>query len=214
MDNNLKTKKVPQATVARLPIYMRCLSEMLGRDCRLVSSDQLAAAAGTNAAQVRKDFSYLGEFGTRGVGYDTEHLTFHIGRFLGLGRERKIAIVGAGNLGSALTNYRGFHEKSFKVVLVFDRDLRKIGKKVGQHTVHNVADLPAVVRKKGGIDIGVITTPAAEAQRAADLLVSANVKGILNFAPTSVEVPPDVQVRQVDLSVELQIMCFHLSDYK
>ena len=161
-----------------------------------------------NAAKVRKDLSYIGTYGTRGVGYDVEQLIYQISRELGLTDELSVAIIGFGNLGRALANYKGFAERGFNVAAVFDLDRSKIGEKVGGVKVRPIGDLPKVAAS-GAISIGIIATPAGSAQEVADLLVSSGVKAILNFAPAVLSVPEDVSLRKVDLSIELQILSFY-----
>ncbi|MDI6891788.1 MAG: redox-sensing transcriptional repressor Rex [Actinomycetota bacterium] len=207
----MKKQQIPPTTVTRLPIYLRCLSKLSHRGIRIIPSHDLAELAGTSAAQLRKDLSCFGEFGTRGVGYDVDHLSHHLFKFLGLTRERKVAIVGLGKLGSALLRYSGFREKGFLVVAIFDRDSKKVGRRRDGLVVCDVSSLPEEVKRLGGVDIGIITTPASAAQEVADKLVSAGVKAILNFAPVSLDVPSDVFLREVDLSVELQILSFYLA---
>lgn len=204
----MKRERIPKATVARLPLYLRSLSELAEKGVPVVSSYELAELAGGNAAQLRKDLSYFGEFGTRGVGYDVNHLLYQISKFLGLTRERNVAIVGMGKLGPALLAYRGFREKGFKVVAVFDNDMRKIGKKIDGLEIQDVDFLEREVKDKN-IDIGIITTPALAAQHIVNKLMAAGVKAILNFAPATIIVPPEIILRQVDLAVELQILSFH-----
>ncbi|MCL4500181.1 MAG: redox-sensing transcriptional repressor Rex, partial [Chloroflexi bacterium] len=206
----MKKAKLPQTTVARLPVYLRSLVFLAGRGVQIVSSEELAQLAGTNAAQLRKDLSYLGEFGTRGVGYDVDQLINEVSKWLGLLRDRTVVIVGMGRLGGALVGYNGFTEKGFKIISVFDQDPSKIGKEVADMVVRHVSELTTIVSQNGGVDIGIIATPGAAAQAVADLLVRSGVRGILNFAPITIEVPDDVFVRQVDLSVELQILSYHL----
>jgi redox-sensing transcriptional repressor len=206
----MKTRKVPQTTIARLPLYLRCLIDAQKRQVLVISSQELSELAGGNAAQVRKDLSYLGEFGTRGIGYEVDQLILHISRILGLTRPRNVAIVGMGRLGPALLGYQGFSEKGFNVVAVFDRDPDRIGQRSGDLVVQDSSEIAEAVGKLG-IEIAIITTPASVAQKVADALVEAGVKAILNFAPTHIEVPETVNVRQVDLSVELQILTFHLA---
>jgi redox-sensing transcriptional repressor len=206
----MKRAKLPQTTIARLPIYLRSLVHLAKRGVQIISSEGLAQLAGTNAAQLRKDLSYLGEFGTRGVGYSVDQLINEISKWLGLIRDRTVAVVGIGRLGSALVGYHGFTEKGFKIVAVFDRDSKKVGTKIGGLTIEHIANLNKVVKRNGSIDIGIIATPASSAQAVADKLVQAGVKAILNFAPTHVEAPPEITVRQVDLAVELQILSYHL----
>lgn len=200
-------RRIPEATVNRLPLYLRVLGEAAPR-AGTISSEELAARAGVNAAQVRKDLSFLGSYGTRGVGYDVEFLLRQINRQLGLEGDQRVAIIGAGNLGQALASYGGFPSRGFHVVATFDADPAKVGATVGSTVVEPVSRLSAVVREKE-VDIAVITTPAAAAQAVADTLAEAGVACILNFAPTTVVVPPHVALRQVDLGFELQILSFY-----
>lgn len=202
-------RRIPEATVARLPLYYRVLLELAERAVATVSSDQLAEGAGVNAAKVRKDLSYLGSFGTRGVGYDVDYLLHEIARELGLTQDWPVAIVGAGNLGLALANYGGLSARGFRVVALLDRDPAKVGRKVGADlVVESVDDLPEIVADRH-IAIAIIATPAEAAQETADRLVAAGVRSILNFAPSVVQVPPGVMLRKVDLSSELQILTFY-----
>jgi redox-sensing transcriptional repressor len=173
-----------------------------------VSSERLAEMAGVNAAKVRKDFSYLGSYGTRGVGYDVEYLLFQISRELGLTQDWPVVIVGIGNLGAALANYRGFSARGFRTVALVDADPAKCGKEVGGLVVEPLPDLPRIVAERD-VAIGIIATPASAAQEVAELLVTAGVTSVLNFAPTVIAVPPGVSLRKVDLSIELQILSFY-----
>jgi len=202
------SRRIPDATVARLPLYYRALLGLAEIEVDTVSSDELAMLAGVSAAKLRKDLSYLGSYGTRGVGYDVAFLLRQIGKELGLGRSWSVAIVGVGNLGSALANYRGFAQRGFEVAALFDADPAKVGQMVGGLEVRSVDDLEKVCSAQS-IDIGIIATPAAAAQEIADRLVSAGVKSILNFAPVEVRVPSDVVIRKVDVAVELQIIAFY-----
>ena len=199
---------IPAATVSRLPVYLRCLDD-IPQSATTCSSEQLAAIAGVNSAQVRKDLSYLGSHGVRGVGYQIDALKTQIGRALGLTRRYPVAIIGAGNLGSALCNYDGFSGWGFEVVALLDVDPNKIGRTIGGVRVEALAELEHVVAKRG-VAIGIVATPAAVAQEVADRLGAAGVTSILNFAPTVLQVPAGVEVRRVDLSTELQILSFHL----
>ncbi len=199
---------VPDATVARLPGYLRALRALADGGCSTVSSEALATAAGVGSAQLRKDLSHLGSYGTRGVGYDVAELVFHIGRALGLGRSWPVVLVGVGNLGHALAGYGGFDVRGFSIAALFDVDATRIGERVGEQLVRHLDELDAVVGEFG-VCIGVIATPAAAAQDVCDRLVAAGVTSILNFAPTLLRVPAQVDVRKVDLSNELQILCFH-----
>jgi redox-sensing transcriptional repressor len=201
-------RRIPEATVSRLPLYLRVLREFSAEHTLTISSDALAARAGVNAAQVRKDLSYLGSYGTRGVGYDVAYLVRQINRRLGLDADRRVAIVGAGNLGHALASYSGFPARGFEVVAAFDSDPAKVGSRLGQVEVTDVASIQRVVREKN-VEIAIITTPASAAQSVVDEVVGAGVASILNFAPARVAVPPNVKIRQVDLGVELQILSFY-----
>jgi redox-sensing transcriptional repressor len=202
-------RRIPEATVARLPLYLRALSEDLDRrPGATISSEMLANRAGVNAAQVRKDLSHLGNYGVRGVGYEVAYLVTQIRRELGLDVDRRVAIVGVGNLGRALANYGGFPERRFRIVAAFDSDPAKVGEVLGDTVVRRAEELVEVVRAEG-VAIGVITTPAQFAQSVTDRLVKAGVTSILNFAPTVLAVPKGVSLRQVDLGVELQILSFY-----
>ncbi len=200
-------RRIPEATVSRLPLYLRVLNEANG-SVQTISSEVLALRAGVNAAQVRKDLSYLGSYGTRGVGYEVGYLVRQINRRLGLDGERHVVIVGAGNLGQALASYGGFPGRGFQVVAAFDADPAKFGRVVGPTRVEPVSSLAEVLRQRAA-DIAVITTPAPAAQAVADVLVEAGIRSILNFAPTTVVVPDHVALRQVDLGIELQILSFY-----
>lgn len=203
-----RLKPIPEATVARLPVYLRVLQELANQDIQTVSSEQLAEAAGVNPPKVRKDLSYLGSYGTRGVGYDVEYLVYQISRELGLTKDWPVAIVGVGNLGQALAGYKGFEARGFEVAALFDKDPERVGEEVGPFTVEHVDDLEASLSKKG-IAIAIIATPAHAAQETAERLVAAGVRSILNFAPAVLTVPDGIRVRQVDLSVELQILAYY-----
>jgi redox-sensing transcriptional repressor len=200
-------RRIPEATVARLPVYLRSLLEIAG-DATTVSSERLAELAGVNAAKVRKDLSYLGSYGTRGVGYDVEYLLFQMSRELGLNQHWPVVIVGIGNLGHALANYGGFGASGFHVVALVDSDPDKVGQVVAGIEIQPMDDLPAIARAHE-VAIGIIATPAHAAQDVAELLVEAGVTSILNFAPAVLTVPDGVSMRKVDLAVELQILSFH-----
>jgi redox-sensing transcriptional repressor len=178
-----------------------------------VSSEQLAELAGVNAAKVRKDLSYLGSYGTRGVGYDVDELVGEIARELGLTHDWPVAIVGLGNLGHALANYRGFGARGFRIVAVVDSDPAKVGKKVASLAIEPLESLATIVAARD-VAIGVIATPAAAAQEVADRLVEAGVGSILNFAPAVVTVPEGVSMRKVDLATELQILSFYQQQHR
>ena len=189
-------------------MYLRTLLEVQAEALTTISSERLAELAGVNAAKVRKDLSYLGSYGTRGVGYDVDHLLVQMSRELGLTRDWPVAIVGVGNLGAALANYGGFGDRGFPVAALVDADPAKVGTMLGDHKIRHLDDLPALVEELG-ISIGIIATPAVGAQEVADRLVAAGVTSILNFAPAVVTVPAHAQLRKVDLALELQVLSFY-----
>src|SRR5687767_317563 len=205
---NRPRRRIPEATVARLPVYLRSLLEVAADGQTTISSERLAEMAGVNAAKVRKDLSYLGSYGTRGVGYDIEYLLYQITRELGLTQDWPVAIVGVGNLGRALASYKGFSERGFRIAALFDIDEAVVGTKIDDMKVHHLDDLKTVVNE-AGISIGIVATPPMSAQEVAEHLVDAGIKSILNFAPAVVNMPPDVNIRKVDLSTELQILSFY-----
>ncbi len=206
---NVDRRDVPAVTVPRLALYLRKLRELRARGVERVSSKDLAALIDLNAAQIRKDFSYFGEFGTRGVGYEVESLVEVITRSLGLHRTWNVVIVGAGPLGTALARYRGFGEQGFRLAAMFDSSATVIGASYGEGRVRSVVDLEEYCAAER-VDIAVVTVPASEAQATIERLVAAGVRAILNFAPVRVHTPDDVLVRQVDLSSELMALSFHL----
>ena len=201
--------RIPDATVARLPLYLRGLEAAPVGVGATVSSDELADLAGVNAAKVRKDLSYLGTYGTRGVGYDADFLRFQISRALGVANTWPVVVCGMGNLGRALANHTGFKDRGFPVVAATDSDPAKIGTEIDGVPVHEPKELGELVARHG-VAVGVIATPGDAAQGAADALVQAGVRSIMSFAPTVLAVPPEVEVRAVDLAAELQILGFHL----
>lgn len=204
----VRDRSIPEATVGRLPVYLRVLVDLAEAGGGTVSSDELAEAAGVNSAKVRKDLSHLGSYGTRGVGYDVAYLIHQIRRELGLTQDWAIVIVGIGNLGQALANYGGFAERGFRVAALVDTDPARVGERIGDLRVRHADELPRIVEDLD-VAIGVIATPAAAAQEVADRLVDAGVRSVLNFAPAMIAVPPGVSVRKVDLAVELQILAFY-----
>ncbi len=207
-DVNRPPRRIPDATVARLPVYHRCLLELREAGAATVSSEALAEQSGVTASKVRKDLSYLGTYGTRGVGYDVENLVRQIGRELGLTGNWPIVIVGIGNLGRALAAYGGFTARGFRIVGLLDDDPAKHGSRVGDHLVRPTSALAEVVAGDTSV-IGVIAVPAAAAQDVADAMVRAGITSILSFSPTVLAAPPGVAVRVVDLASELQILTFH-----
>jgi redox-sensing transcriptional repressor len=207
-DRPRQVRKIPEATVARLPLYLRSLLEVTDEGTPTISSERLAELSGVNAAKVRKDLSYLGSYGTRGVGYDVEYLLFQMSRELGLTHDWPVVIVGLGNLGHALANYAGFRDRGFPVAALVDADPKVVGTSINGVTVRHVDELPDVAAATP-IAIGIIATPASAAQAVAEKLIEAGVSSILNFAPTILSVPDNVSLRKVDLAVELQILSFY-----
>jgi len=201
-------KGIPDATVARLPVYLRVLNQLAEQHTDTVSSGALAEAAGVNSAQLRKDLSYLGSYGTRGVGYDVDFLRRQIGREVGSANEWPVIIVGLGNLGTALANYSGFYSRGFRVVALVDPSPQLIGVRIHGLAISDLSDLEQVVAETRAA-IAVIATPAEAAQEVADRLVYLGVTSILNFAATVLAVPDGVNVRKVDLGQELRILAFH-----
>jgi redox-sensing transcriptional repressor len=198
---------VSEPTVRRLSHYYRVLEEVAAEGKRMISSHLLAEREGITSAQVRKDLSYFGSFGRRGLGYNVEHLRAEIRGILGLDRRWRVAVVGAGHIGSALLAYRGFGLQGFDVVAVFDASPDRIGTTLGHLTVRDIGTLSP----EDVVDMGVIATPARAAQEVADALVTAGVRGILNFAPRKLRVPHGVSVRDVDMTMEFESLSFSLS---
>ncbi len=201
-------RQIPEASVARLPVYLRSLVDLAERGTHTVSSEALARAAGVNSAKIRKDLSYLGSYGTRGVGYDVEYLISQISRELGLTQDWAVVLVGAGNLGQALAGYGGFANRGFRIAAVVDADPQKVGRPVAGLTVTHMDEIERVV-KEDDISIAILAVPAHAAQDVTDAVVAAGVTSILNFAPAVLKVPPHVSLRKVDLSIELQILSFY-----
>ncbi|MGH3443546.1 MAG: redox-sensing transcriptional repressor Rex [Nitriliruptorales bacterium] len=200
--------EVPAATVARLPRYLRALTDLDDAGVATVSSRDLGRAAGVNPAQVRKDLSFFGSYGTRGVGYRVDDLSSHVSRVLGLTQDWNVVLVGVGNLGRALASYRGFGERGFAIVALLDADAATVGRTVAGHVVEPIDDLDAIVADRG-VSIAVLTVPVEAAQGVAERLVEAGITSILNFAPTHLDVPQHIVVRRVDLSTELGILAYH-----
>jgi redox-sensing transcriptional repressor len=203
-------RSIPEASVARLAVYLRMLGELGERGTETVSSDELAAATGVNPAKLRKDLSYIGSYGIRGVGYEVGALVHQLERTLGLNHRQSVALVGIGNLGHALAGYSGFGGRGFPVTAMFDVDPDLVGIHINGILVEHVRSIPTVCAGRG-VTIGMIATPAQAAQEVCDLLVEAGVRCILNFAPVVLQVPEEVEVRKVDLAVELQVLAFHVA---
>jgi len=200
--------RIPERTITRLSIYLRCLEEVLADGTTAVSSHQLAERFGLNSAQVRKDLAYFGQFGIRGLGYYTGELKQNLERILGLDQEWEVALVGVGNLGSALLNYRGFQQRGFRIAVVFDNDPEKVGRRIGRIPVIHAEKIVSMLSRRG-IRMAVIAVPASAAQAVADRLVAAGVNAILNFAPVQLAVPKRVKALNVDLSVMLKTLSFY-----
>jgi len=205
----LKTLKIPEATIMRLSVYSRYLAEIDRKGIITISSGDIAEGVGVSPAQVRKDLAYFGEFGIRGVGYNVKDLHRNILRILGLSTEWSVSLVGLGNLGLALSTYRGFKERGFTITSIFDNDPQKIGMVIDGVEVMPVERIEEIVSQRH-TQIGAITVPASSAQSIADKLVKSGVKAILNFAPVVLNVPPEVELRNVDLSVNLEVLTFNL----
>lgn len=201
-------RDIPEATVARLPVYLRALVTLAEDGTTTCSSEELARAAGVNSAKLRKDLSHLGSYGTRGVGYDVAYLRYQIAREIGVTQDWPVVIVGIGNLGHALANYSGFRSRGFRVVALLDADPERHGETVAGVAVRPFDDLESIVAEQG-VAIGVIATPALAAQAVCDRMVGSGIRSVLNFAPTVLSVPDGVDVRKVDLSIELQILAYH-----
>jgi len=206
---SLKTLKIPEATIIRLSVYSRYLSQLDKKGITNISSGKIAEGVGGSPAQVRKDLAYFGEFGTRGVGYNVKDLNQHIVRILGLNKSWKVIIVGAGNLGSALTQYKGFKERGFEVIGVFDNDINKVGLTLNGIPINPINKLKDIVKEEK-VDIGIIAVPSPFAQDVADSMVESGIRAILNFAPIVISVPVEVELRNVDLAVNLEILTFNM----
>ncbi len=206
----MQTRKIPDATVTRVSQYSKYLERLDYIGVDTVSSSELAEGVGVNSAQVRKDLSYFGEFGTRGIGYNVKDLLNYTLKILGLNRKWPLVLVGAGNVGQALCSFKGFNERGFSIVGVFDNDLTKIGKRVGKVEVLPVEKLPEVI-KKHEIKVGIIAVPAQAAQGVADLMIKSGLQAILNFARVTLSIPENIKVKNVDLSVKLEMLTFDLA---
>jgi redox-sensing transcriptional repressor len=204
-------RKIADSTVRRLSLYLRFLEEFEDQGIATVSSDALALRGGTTSAQVRKDLSFFGSFGKRGLGYAVPELAGRLREILGLGRKYRVILLGAGKIGSALVQYRGFQKRGFEIVEIFDVDPAKIGKRWNGVEVSDVASLEAKIREQG-IDIAVLVTPAEVAQELADRIVKLGIKAVLNFAPVQLAVPEDVAVKNVNLALELEALSYALTN--
>lgn len=203
-------EQLPDQTINRLPVYRCCLTQARKVGIAVINSLQLAQMAGTNAAQVRKDLSYLGELGKRGIGYDVDGLIRHLSEVLGLTEKRRVAIVGYGHLGGALRGYDGLETRGFEIVAIYDNDPAKVGTQVGEIVITSMDDIERGLRERG-VEIVILTTPTTVAQEVAERVVAAGVRAIMSFTCSLLDLPDDVHVRPVDLSVELQVLSFYLA---
>jgi redox-sensing transcriptional repressor len=208
----MKSEKISELTTNRLSIYLRCLNELSAANINTISSQELADQFNLNSAQIRKDLGYFGEFGVRGVGYFVDDLRDHITKILGLDKPHRVAIVGAGRLGEALANYKGFSRSNFTVAALFDNDRSKIGKRIGPDRVivHDVRKIERVISEEQ-IDVAVIAVPARAAQRVLNQVMTAGIKAVLNFAPAALTARLGVKVKTVDLTTSLESLSYFLS---
>ncbi len=206
-------QKIPEATIGRLSVYSRYVGSLEKKGILTVSSAEIAEGVNGSPAQVRKDLAYFGEFGTRGVGYNVESLNQQIIKILGLSIRWNVVIIGAGNLGSALTQYKGFQNRGFNTLAVFDNDVNKVGLKISGVPIYPIDRLEEFVKKEN-IQIGIVAVPFQYAQEVVDRLVKAGIKAVLNFAPCVISVPSQVEIRNVDLTVNLEILTFNMGANK
>jgi len=206
----MKVEKISELTTNRLSVYLRCLNALAAEGTKTVSSDKLAVQFHLNSAQIRKDLAYFGEFGVRGVGYYVESLRDHLTKILGLTKEHRVAIIGAGRLGTALTDYYGFTQSNFTVAALFDSDPKKIGQKVGDVEIFDIKNFAAVA-KKDNIDVAVIAVPAQFAQGVLEQITKAGIKAVMNFAPVPLRVEGDIKLKTVDLTISLESLSYFLA---
>ncbi len=206
-------EQIPRVVVLRLPLYIRALSVLALEGKEVVNSRELGERLQIAPAQIRKDLSYFGKFGTQGRGYNVKQLMGELRHILGLDRQWSMALIGVGRLGRAILSYEGFAPQGFRIVAAFDTDQRQIGKKIGDLVVQDIKEIASTVRERG-IDIGVVAVPPSEAQKAIDALVDCGIKAILNYAPVGARVPGDVQLREIDPVLALQTMTFYLKASK
>ncbi len=206
----MKVEKISELTTNRMSVYLRCLNELAVNGVKTVSSDKLAEQFHLNSAQIRKDLAYFGEFGVRGVGYYVDDLRKHLTKILGLNKEHNVAIIGAGRLGMALTDYYGFLQTNFTVAALFDADVKKIGKKVGAVEIFDIRNF-AKIAKRDKIDVAVIAVPAQFAQSVMEQITRAGIKAVMNFAPTPLRAEHGVKVKTVDLTTSLESLAYFLA---
>ena len=206
----MKVEKISELTTNRLSVYLRCLNELVTEGVKTISSDKLAKRFHLNSAQIRKDLAYFGEFGVRGVGYYVKDLRQDLTKILGLEKEQCVAIIGAGRLGTALTDYYGFKQSNFRVAALFDADKKKIGQKVGEVEIFDIKDFARIV-KRDKIDVAVIAVPAQFAQNVLEQITKAGIKAVMNFAPTPLRVEGDIKLKTVDLTISLESLSYFLA---
>ena len=206
----MKVEKISELTTNRMSVYLRCLNELAAEGARTVSSETIAKRFHLNSAQIRKDLAYFGEFGVRGVGYFVDELCEHLTKILGLNKQHRVAIIGAGRLGTALTDYYGFTQSNFTVSALFDSDKNKVGQKVRDVKIYDIKDFDQV-SKKDKIDVVVITVPAQFAQSVLEQVTKAGIKAVMNFAPTPLRVDEDVKLKTVDLTISLESLSYFLA---
>lgn len=206
----MKAEKISELTTNRMSVYLRCLNELAAEGTKTVSSDKLAKRFHLNSAQIRKDLAYFGEFGVRGVGYYVDDLRDHLTKILGLNKEHCVAIIGAGRLGTALTDYYGFSQTNFTVAALFDADQEKIGQTVGDVEIFDIKDFSEIV-KKDKIDVAVIAVPAQFAQNVLEIVTEAGIKAVMNFAPTPLKAESDVKLKTIDLTTSLESLSYFLA---
>ena len=206
----MKTEKISELTTNRLSIYLRCLEEFSSEGTKTVSSAKLAKRFHLNSAQIRKDLACFGEFGVRGVGYYVEELKDQIKSILGLDKDHRVAIIGAGRLGAALADYYGFTQTNFEVAALFDADKKKIGKTIGDVKVFDIKNFAKVIEKQD-IDVAVIAVPPEFAESVLETVLDAGLKAVMNFAPTPLKVSPDVKLKTIDLTISLESLSYFLA---
>ena len=206
----MKPEKISDVTTNRLSVYLRCLNEISAAGAKTISSKALAEMFHLNSAQIRKDLGYFGEFGVRGLGYSVDTLCDHLTKILGLDKEHRVCIVGAGRLGTALAAYYGFRKANFTVAALFDSDNRKIGKKIGNVDVVDMKNFAATV-KRDNIELAVIAVPASSAQAALDEVVNAGIRAVMNFAPVALKAAKDIKLKTVDLTTSLESLSYFLA---
>ena len=207
---NHRLTKIPEMAIRRLSVYTRCLQQLEEDGVKTISSQELAERFSLNSAQVRKDLAYFGEFGVRGIGYYVAGLKAELQRILGLDREWSVALVGLGNLGSALFHYKGFARQGFRIAVVIDDDPAKIGREIESVPIVGSRDMAREIKARA-VQIAIVAVPPDSAQAVTEQLVAAGIKAVLNFAPTRLRVGRDVRLKNVDLSIELETLSFYLA---